>query len=205
MFSTIWKFWAPRYERLYAQYFALGPTRKLVIDHLHSIGASPLHILDLGCGIGQLASELADLYPNAEITAIDPTSAMIKRAMADYTRTNITYHTGVLNDIPTDKRFDLIVSTHSFPYISDKLSALQQIRAMLNSGGRVIIIQGNTQNLYDKLFFLGVKLTVSKAEYLSTQKISQLMKSANLNVTAITPLPRKWFIPSVYLVEGTRE
>jgi trans-aconitate methyltransferase len=147
---------------------------------------------------------MADTYPDTIITAIDPSPQMIVRAMADYPRQNIAYHTGTLIDIPSDQRFDLIVSTHSFPYIPDKLPALQQIHTMLNPGGRVIIIQGNTENLYDKLFYQGVKLTVSNAEYLSTQKLSQLMKTAGFAVSSNIPLPKKWFIPSIYLVEGMR-
>ncbi len=204
METDIWNFWAPRYERLYAQYFALTPTRKLVLEHLRTITTqqSPLRILDLGCGIGQLAAEMADEYPAAAITAIDPSAQMIARATVDYARTNISFHTGTLDDIAGSERFDIIVSTHSFPYVAEKQQAMLRLHSLLNPAGRVIIVQGNTENIYDKLFYLGVKLTVSRAEYLPTRKLAEMMVNVGLTVTTMTPLSSKCFIPSVYLVEG---
>ena len=202
MHPAIWDFWAPRYERLYAQTFALGPTRRMVLDHLDAVAPRAARILDLGCGIGQLAAELAGRRPAARITAIDPSPGMIERAGRDFARPGITYLIGALDDLPQNESYDAIVSTHAFPYLADKPRALARLRGMLRPGGRLIIVQGNTQNLYDRLFYLGIKLTVSKAEYLSTRALAHLLTAAGFTLGAVTPLPRAWFIPSVYLVEG---
>lgn len=207
MSIKIWDFWAKHYEHLYAQHFALGPTRKLVINHLKSIipTEKTVNILDIGCGIGQLAAEIADIYPLTAITAIDPSPIMIKRAKTDYARNNINYKTTTINDVEEENYYDLIISTHSFPYIPDKTQAMQRIYKILKANGNLLIIHGNTQNLYDMLFYLGVKSTVSHAEYLSTKDLSKLMETAGFTINSITPLPKRWFIPSINLVDAGKK
>jgi 2-polyprenyl-3-methyl-5-hydroxy-6-metoxy-1,4-benzoquinol methylase len=201
---AIWDFWALRYERLYAQHFALGPSRRLVLDHLRARGVQPERILDLGCGVGQLARELATSYPTAHITAIDPSPGMIVRAQRAYAHATIEYHCGTVDDILPDERFDLIVSTHAFPYITHQADAMQRCHDLLLPGGRLLIVQGNTENLYDRLFYLFVKLTVSTSAYLSTRTLTTMMTAVGFTYGAITPLPRARFIPSIHLVEGIR-
>jgi trans-aconitate methyltransferase len=201
--EAIWDFWAPRYERLFAQRFSLQPTRALVREHLRTVAPSPRRILDLGCGVGQLAAELADEWPGAHITAIDPAPGMIARATRDYARPHVTFAVGALETLATDDPFDVIVSTHAFPYIPAKAAALQRLHGLLTPGGRLLLVQGHVQTLYDALFFLAVKLTVSQADYLSTQALTDLLTAAGFTPGVVRPLPRAWFVPSVYLVTGT--
>jgi trans-aconitate methyltransferase len=202
--AVIWDFWAPRYERLYAQYFALAPTRRLVLAHLRAHSVQPVRILDLGCGVGQLARELSAAYPHARITAIDPSPAMINHARDNYAHPAIEFLQGTLDDLPAEVTFDLAISTHAFPYLADKPGALSRLYAMLTPGGRLLIVQGNTENLYDHLFFLFVKLTVSRSEYLPTRALTELLTAAGFTSGTITPLPCACFIPSISLVEGLR-
>lgn len=204
MHNNIWNFWAPNYERLYAQHFSLRPTRHFVLRHLQEVLPHAHAILDLGCGIGQLANELAEQYPSAQVTGIDPATKMIARARRDYAHTRVEYRIGQMEDLAADERFDAVICTHSFPYISNKEQALQRIHKLLHPGGRLIIVQGNTHSLYDRLFYLAVKLTVSKSEYLSTSRISCMLKTAGFSIGAVSPLPCARLMPSIYLIEGIR-
>jgi len=68
---TIWDFWAPMYERLWAQRFSLGPGRTLIHQHLEKLNLTAPKILDIGCGIGQLSFEIATHIPDAKIIAAD--------------------------------------------------------------------------------------------------------------------------------------
>ncbi len=206
MFETaIWDYWATRYERLYAQHFVLAPSRHLLLEHLQIASPHPRRMLDLGCGIGQLAAELADRFPAAHITAVDPAPKMIARARKVNARENVTYIHGVLDELSDNDPFDVIVSTHAFPYIADKPTAMRGMYDLLRPGGKIIIVQANTQNFYDRLVLLFVKLTVSKCAYLSTKVLGAMMADAGLVPGNVTPLPRPWFFPSIFLLQGVKE
>ena len=106
---TIWDFWATRYENLWAQYFSLGPARVLIHQHLEVTMPHAERILDIGCGIGQLAFELSQKRPHAQIFAADTSLKMIERARIDYPATNITHLQASIEDIPANDPFDLII------------------------------------------------------------------------------------------------
>ena len=58
--KKIWDFWAPRYRRLWAQRYSLGPSRALVLERLAEEGGQAMTLLDAGCGVGQLLAAIAD-------------------------------------------------------------------------------------------------------------------------------------------------
>jgi trans-aconitate methyltransferase len=203
--KEIWNYWAPRYEKLWSQYFALGPGRAIIHKHLSESDLEPRRILDIGCGVGQLAFELANNWPEAEVVAADYSPGMIERARRDYSAPNLTHLHGSLEDLSERGPFDLIVSTHSFPYFPDKRLAAQRIYDLLDDHGRVLIVQANNNNFYDSLWLIFVKLTVSKAEYLSVKKLQDILSRTGLVPGAVRPIETAFFIPSVFMVEGIKE
>jgi trans-aconitate methyltransferase len=54
--------------------------RDIVIEHVP--GDRPLHVLDVGCGTGALAFQLAAALPSASVTGVDVSSANIAAAIA---------------------------------------------------------------------------------------------------------------------------
>ncbi|MCB0629705.1 MAG: class I SAM-dependent methyltransferase [Saprospiraceae bacterium] len=202
--KEIWNYWAPRYEKLWSQHFALGPSRNLIHDHLAASDFQPNRILDIGCGVGQLAYELATRWPKAEVVAADYSAGMIARAKRDYAAPNITHIHGSLEDIPNHKPFDLIVSTNAFPYFPDKNLAARQMWKLLAPNGRTLIVQANHNNFYDALWLIFVKLTVSQAEYLSVEDLKEVLQQAGFTIGKVRPISTAFFIPSVFLVEGVR-
>lgn len=202
--KEIWNFWAPRYEKLWSQYFALGPSRMLIHEHLAELSLRPRHILDIGCGVGQLAFELAARWPEAEIVAADYARGMIERARRDYSAPNIQHIHGSLEDIPRERPFDLIVSTNAFPYFPDKAAAARQLWELLTPQGRVLIVQANNNNFYDALWLIFVKLTVSKSEFLSVKRLQEVLGTAGFSTGTVRRIRTAFFIPSVHLVEGIK-
>lgn len=202
--KEIWDYWAPRYEKLWSQHFALGPSRRLIHEHLSEITFEPRRILDIGCGVGQLAHELALRWPQAEVLAADYAPAMIDRAKKDYAAPNITHLLGSLEEIPAQSTFDLIVSTNSFPYFPDKKAAADNLFRLLDKNGRLLIVQANNNNFYDSLWLLFVKLTVSKAVYLPVDQLKALLTEVGFDTGAVKPIRTAFFIPSVFLVEGIK-
>ncbi len=200
--TTIWDYWADRYERLWAQHFSLTPSRELVHERLAEVAWETGRLLDVGCGVGQFAAEVADRRPGWQVLGVDPAPAMIERAERDYARPGVSYRTGFLWDVPRGDGFDVITSMHAFPYMPDKYGAMCRLRELLRPGGRLLIIGANTEGLYDRGFLLFVKLTTTRAQYLSAAGLHRLMDRAGLRPGVVRPIDAPRFIPSIQLVEG---
>ena len=203
--KKIWSFWAPRYERLWAQHFALKPARDMVIEHLERvIGSHPCRILDVGCGVGQLAEELAGHCSDWRVLGADTSPEMIDSAIARHARPNVSFLNGSIDDASRRGPFGVIVATNAFPYFPDKPVALRRLHAMLVSGGRLILVHATIENPYDLLFMLFVRLTVSRGEYWSTRRLGSRLREAGFRPGIVRPMRRAFFIPSLYLAEGIR-
>ncbi len=200
---TIWDFWADRYEGLWAQHFSLRPSRELVHAHLAEAGlADDARVLDIGCGVGQFLAELADRLPRADLVGVDASAGMIARAEADYARDNVRYATGTWSDVDRGDGFDAITCMHAFPYVPDKPVALARCTQLLRPGGRLLIVQANTETWFDAGFLLFVKLTTTTAAYHSAADLHALMGDAGLTPGVVRGIDRPWFIPSIQVVEG---
>jgi len=202
--STIWDYWAPRYHGLYVQKVSLGPSRRLVHARIEEAAPEARRFLDVGCGIGQFASELAAQRPNAEVVAVDPTPGMIERAQRDFSHPRVEYLRGSAHDVPRDDGFDVITCMHAFPYVPDADSTAGHLRELLRTGGRLLLIQANTHNLWDRLILFFVSRTTTTAHYRSTAELLRIFEGAGLRPGLVRALPRPWFIPSIHLVEGLR-
>ncbi len=198
----VWDFWAPRYEGLWAQRWSLGPSRRLIHRHLDAVLPDAERILDLGCGVGQLARELALGRPASEIVGCDASPEMIERAKNDYTAANLRYQLATVEALDRGSGFDAIVCTHAFPYFPDKPASMAAMAALLRPGGRLLIIQANTENLYDRLWLLFVRLTTTPSRYLGAAGLHDLMAGAGLTPGVVRPVDKPRWIPSIQLVEG---
>lgn len=201
---TIWDYWAPRYERLLVQRFSLGPSRRLVHERLDAMSPPPRRILDLGCGIGQLAREIAERRPDVEVVGLDTSAGMIGRARIDYAAPNLTFLCGPLESLPVDEPFCAIVSTHAFPYVPDKPAALRRIREVLVPDGRLLLIQANDEGWYDRAWLFFVKRTTTAAVYHPAATLQAMMVEAGLRPDLVRSIDKAFFVPSIQLVEAVR-
>lgn len=199
----IWDFYAGWYDRLWVQRFVLSPSRQLILKTINELPA-PQNILDVGCGIGELCHLISSQYPEAKIVGIDPSSKMIERAARDFSAGNINYVCGHHDSLPVGRKYDLIVSTNAFPYIQDKKKFLQDMKKQLKTNGRLLLLFANQNNLYDTFWLKIVKLTTSRAQYLSVSDTQNLLKSNGFEIGRTKPIDSLFFIPSVFMVEGIR-
>jgi ubiquinone/menaquinone biosynthesis C-methylase UbiE len=102
-------------------------------------------VLDVGCGTGTLAMEVARRVGRAgRVTGIDPGTQQIARARAKAARRHvpIEFQIGVIEQLPfPDQTFDVVFSTLMMHHVpaSLKRQGLAEIARVLKPGGRLVI------------------------------------------------------------------
>lgn len=112
-----------------------------VAKMLDGIETRGKRILDIGCGIGGPAFEMARTF-GAETVGIDLESALIdraRRAAADLGLSHqCSFETVETGPLPfPDQSFDIVVSAGAFTQTTDKTAILKECMRVLNPGGYV--------------------------------------------------------------------
>ncbi|NIV35542.1 MAG: methyltransferase domain-containing protein [Anaerolineae bacterium] len=100
--------------------------------------------VDLGCGPGYLAVEMARRAPELHVTGIDLSDKMLTEA-EDYAGRHdmaqaVSFRKGDVQQIPfADGSVDLVVSTLSLHHWSDPVAVLDEVDRVLRPGGSFLI------------------------------------------------------------------
>lgn len=106
-------------------------------------------VLDVGCGTGTLAIVAkGQVGPPGSVCAVDASPEMIARARkkARKARVDVTFENAVAEALPfPDARFDVVLCTVMLHHLPRKARqrGLQEIRRVLKSGGRLLIVDFN--------------------------------------------------------------
>ncbi len=96
-------------------------------------------VLDVGCGTGILLQQLALTYPQSRLFGVDPVPEMLQVARQRLPAT-IELSQGWAQKLPfEDEQFDVVISCNMFHYIHQPMTALQEMRRVLRSGGELVI------------------------------------------------------------------
>lgn len=117
-------------------------------DMLALLDAKPEeHILDLGCGTGQLTVEIANR--GAMVIGADSSPEMIARARENYPA--IRFEVADATDLPYRGQFDAVFSNAALHWIRDQQNAIASIGRALKPGARLVFEMGGHGNLQQVL------------------------------------------------------
>jgi arsenite methyltransferase len=98
-------------------------------------------VLDVGCGPGYLAAEMAQvLGGTGSVLAVDPSPAMLAIASRRVGETVELAEGNALSLPADDSSFDAAVSTQVYEYVADIAGALAEVRRVLRPGGRLLVL-----------------------------------------------------------------
>jgi ubiquinone/menaquinone biosynthesis C-methylase UbiE len=95
-------------------------------------------VLDIGCGSGILAFELAKYYQ--KVVAIDISQEMLEIAKVKRSAPNIQYLLMDAENLILDEKSDLITSANTFHHLQNLPATLQTIKKLLNPGGKIVLL-----------------------------------------------------------------
>jgi trans-aconitate 2-methyltransferase len=109
------------------------------------------HIIDLGCGAGQLTARIAET--GAVVTGIDRSPEMIAQARANFP--TLDFQLAEATDFGVPEPVDAVLSNAVLHWVRDARAAAQCVARALKPGGRFVFEmggRGNVQRLLDMVF-----------------------------------------------------
>lgn len=148
--------WSRVYDLPLVQLTTYRPVHDAVLRVLRE--TSVRHVLDVGCGTGQLAARMHHELPAASIIGCDFSAGMLRRAAARSDA--IEWVRGDAGRLPfRDAGFDAIVSTEAFHWFPDQDEALREFCRVLKPGGRLLLALVNTPTtLVSEVMYAGSRL-----------------------------------------------
>lgn len=212
----IWDFWAKYYDRLLLQRLSLQPTRALICEKIMEIlpdilddkkagqEKTPLNILDMSCGTGQLYGDLVHALEEERFCylGVDPSGGMLEQAAGKFPEATFV-QSDVMGFDSDQAPFDVIVCSHSLPYYPDGKAALHKMAEMIGPGGQLLLSQACTDNMYDAVIMKLTGLTTSKAVYRSSQEMTELGSPLFRELKTFR-ISNKFFVPSLWLFQWAK-
>ena len=100
-------------------------------------------VLDVGCGTGQLTSEVAQC--GAEVVGVDVSPEMIASARQNFPQ--LRFEVANAEALPFVNEFDAVLSNAALHWVRDQPGALASIARALKPGGRFVFEMGGHRNL----------------------------------------------------------
>ncbi|KAL3905351.1 MAG: hypothetical protein SGILL_009712 [Bacillariaceae sp.] len=138
-----------RYQEQHSFVWKYGSPLLELIDFKSS---KSLSILDIGCGSGELARELARQPNVASVVGMDLDQKMIAQAQTESeSLDNISFHVGDIRNFKSPEQFDVVFSNAALHWIprKDMDRAVESIAASLRNGGQLVFEMGGKGNVYE--------------------------------------------------------
>jgi ubiquinone/menaquinone biosynthesis C-methylase UbiE len=123
-----------------------GILRDLLADAFRSAGIGPgMRVLDIGCGVGDVAMLAAELVgPMGSVVGLDRDAASVAwatRRVAEAGFANIRFQNGEFNDFTDSQPFDALVGRFILMYLPDPVATLRHLSQQLRSGAAIAFFE----------------------------------------------------------------
>lgn len=109
-----------------------------------------MHIIDLGCGTGELTKMLAEKFEDSTVTGIDNSAGMLAKAPA-HERLSFQIKT-IEEQLHKSNRFDLVVANASLQWVDDHRRLFNDIISKLKPGGQLAVqMPSQTENILNRM------------------------------------------------------
>jgi ubiquinone/menaquinone biosynthesis C-methylase UbiE len=128
----------PSFDHLAEEYDFMasrGSKADFILNHLPQ---RRRRALDVGCGGGLLAFELARRFE--KVLAVDISEPMLEIARRRRPAPNIEYRRADANSLGVDGVFDAVVSHTTLHHMEDLSATLERLRSLVAPGGRLIVV-----------------------------------------------------------------
>jgi len=132
----------PRFFAGYSKMERFGAGWERAMERPVFLGLLPAvagrRVVDLGCGVGQLAKYLAE-HGAASVVGVDVSEKMLEIARRDWAHPRVTHRREAMEtvDFPAGS-VDLVVSSLAFHYVADYAGLVARIARWLSSGGMLV-------------------------------------------------------------------
>lgn len=94
------------------------------------------------------------------------------------------------------KKFNIIISTHSFPYYREPIKVLRDLYRLVEDDGKIYIGFASGNSIYDKFILSFVKLTTGGAKYYSDKNFRQMLDGL-FWVENLEVIKEKFYMPRI--------
>ncbi|WP_373085379.1 class I SAM-dependent methyltransferase [Sneathiella sp.] len=136
-------------------------------------------VLEVGCGTGFLLARLAQKFNDISFTGVEPIGSGFMQFESTLNAiekqyANITFIRRRIEDIKSEKRYDLIYSINVFEHLEDWRDAIDICVSLLNPNGQLVILCPNYWIPYESHFSLPIIGTKSLTYKIFSKKIAQM-------------------------------
>ena len=97
-------------------------------------------VLDVGCGPGALAAEIARRFPDKTIVGVDASESRLEFASKNHEYQNLSFECADSTKLPfPDQHFDVVYSRLMLEYLQNPETAISEMARVCKPGGHVIL------------------------------------------------------------------
>jgi len=170
---------AESYDTRWRKY--IDATLAMAIEPLQLAGDE--HVLDVGCGTGELERRLLERWPMLRVTGVDLSPNMLRQAAEK--GTGAATVAAEAHRLPLrDTSFDLAICANAFHYFRQPDNALAEMRRVLRPAGRLVLVDWCDDYLSCKLCSVWLRWTDPAFHRTYTQRACRQMLVQNGFVVA---------------------